>query len=372
MGDHVRTVTTVAGDPAWLVGGHARVRRLLTDRRLGRTHPDPQHAARYSDSVIFGRPQPASATEDADDARMRRLLTPWFSPRRMAVLRPRVQELVDGLLDDLGRATPPVDFHEAVSFPLPALVICELLGVPYEDREDFRRWSDDAADMTDEGRSMSGLGALWQYIQQLVDAKRADPSDDLLSELATVEASSEGVAELGAGLLFAGHETTVAAIDTGLVLLLDDRARFDALIRDPSLLDASVEEILRLPAPVPEPEVPAAVGLPRWANAELDVDGTSIHAGELVLLDLESANLDPAVFDAPCAFDPSRPTNPHLTFGHGPHYCIGAPLARLELQVLFATLARRFPTLALAVPPTDLRPRSHLLTAGLESLPVTW
>jgi cytochrome P450 len=361
MGDHVRTVTTVAGDAAWLVGGHARVRRLLTDRRLGRTHPDPDHAARYSESVIFGRPQPASAMEDADDARMRRLLTPWFSPRRMAVLRPRVQRLVDGLLDDLARATPPVDFHEAVSFPLPALVICELLGVPYEDREDFRRWSDDAADMTDESRSMSGLGSLWQYIQQLVEAKRAEPADDLLSELATVEASSERVAELGAGLLFAGHETTVAAIDT-----------VDALIRDPLLVDASVEEILRLPAPVPEPDVPAAVGLPRWANADVDVDGTTVHAGELVLLDLQSANLDPAAFEAPCAFDPSRATNPHLTFGHGPHYCIGAPLARLELQILFATLARRFPTLALAVPPTDLRPRSHLLTGGLESLPVTW
>ncbi|HEY3263145.1 MAG TPA: cytochrome P450, partial [Pseudonocardiaceae bacterium] len=163
------------------------------------------------------------AAEQADHTRMRRLLSPWFSARRLDRLRPRVQRLVDDLLDDLAVHGPPADFHEAVSFPLPALVICELLGVPYGDREDFRRWSDDAADMTDQARSIAGLAALWEYINELVAAKLDQPADDVLSALVAAHRADpagfglDQVAQLGAGLLFAGHETTVAAIDTGMV-----------------------------------------------------------------------------------------------------------------------------------------------------------
>ncbi len=222
MSEHLQAVTTCAGDPAWRVRGHETVKRLLTDPRLGRTHPQPERAPRYSNSMIFGRPQPASPTEADEHARMRELLGPWFSPRRLTLLRPRVQAIVDGLLDELCGQPPPGEFHEAVSFPLPALVICEVLGVPYEDRGHFRRWSDDAADMGDEHRSMSGLAALWQYMQDLVEAKRREPGDDVLSELVRAEgeeserSASDEAAILGAGLLFAGHETTVAAIDKGM------------------------------------------------------------------------------------------------------------------------------------------------------------
>ncbi|MFN2496383.1 MAG: cytochrome P450 [Pseudonocardiaceae bacterium] len=378
MSETVQQVITHAGHPAWLVTGYDTIKRLLVDPRLGTTHPDPEHASHYSESIIFGKPRPSSPTEREDHAFMRRLLGRSFSARRLAALRPRVQELVDGLLDELGRRTPPADFHDAISFPLPALVICELLGVPYADREDFRRWSDDAADMTDRARSFAGLGALWQYIGALVAHKLEQPAEDVLSDLVATHRENpatftlDQVAELGAGLLFAGHETTVAAIDKGVLLLLTNPAQREGLQRDPALVACAVEEILRVPVPVPNPETERATGLPRWTNAELTLDGVTIPAGDLVLLELLDANLDEGVFGTPQVFDVTRTDNPHLTFGHGPHFCVGAPLARMELQTLFGSLFARFPTLRLAAPVEDLRPRSHLLTGGFNELPVTW
>ena len=380
MSATMQRTTTSAGDPAWLISDYDTVRRLLADPRLGRSHPDPGAASRYSESVIFGRPQPASPTEAADHARMRRLLAPWFAARRLEMLRPRVQQLVNELLDELAGGGAPADLHEVVSFPLPALVICELLGVPYADRDDFRRWSDEAADMTYQARSFGGFTTLWQYISGLVAAKLDDPGDDLLSALvAEHRADRDGfgldqAAQLGAGLLFAGHETTVTAIDTGVVLLATHPEQRDALRHDPSLVPTAVEEILR--ASLPSLQSPAGSGrghgLPRWANADLDVDGVIIPAGDLVLLGLQQANQDERLVGDRPGVDLSRRPNPHLTFGHGPHFCIGAPLARLELQVLFGTLLDRFPTLTIAVPVEQLQPRTDLLTGGLAALPVTW
>src|SRR5262249_1906577 len=186
---------------------------------------------------------------------------------------------------------------------------------------------------------------------------------------------------------FAGHETTVAAIDKGIVLLLTNPAQREAIQHDPTLVPSAVEEILRHPLPVPTPETSTppetpekpvtldtgrAGGLPRYANADIELAGVTIRAGDLVLLDLQDANLDAQRFPVPEAFVVARVDNPHITFGHGPYYCIGAPLARIELQALFGTLFLRFPTLRLAVPAEQLRLRSHLLTGGLAALPVTW
>ncbi len=380
MGSAVHRTTTPAGDPAWLVTGYDSVKRLLGDRRLGRTHPEPQRASRLSGSVVFGQPQPSSATEAEDHARMRRLLGPWFTPRRMQALQPRVRLMVQGLLDQLAAAERPANFHELVSFPLPALVICDLLGVPFADRDDFRRWSDEAADMTDQSRSLGGLTALWGYLSDLVTAKLTDPADDVLSGLVAAHRadpdhlSLEEVARLGAGLLFAGHETTVAAIDTGVVLLATHREERDRLRRDPDLVSTAVEEILRagLPGPPHTADHGTGLGLPRWANADIDVDGTTIPSGDLVLLGLQHANRDAALLGDRPGFDVTRHPNPHLTFGHGPHFCLGAPLARLELQVLFSALLARFPGLRLAVPVTQLQHRNDVLTGGLAALPVTW
>jgi cytochrome P450 len=373
----VRRVTTPAGDPAWLVSSYPAVKQLLNDPRLGRSHPDPDNAPRYTDAAIFGQPVGSPETERAEHAQMRALLTRSFSARRMEVLRPRVQELADGLIDELTRQTPPVDFHATVSFPLPVLVICQLLGVPFDDREDFRRWSDDAADMTDAHRSRAGWGRLFTYMLQLVGRKRERPAEDVISDLLAVQAYSsaltdDGIAQLTAGLLFAGHETTVSAIDRGVVLLATNPAQRRALRADPTLISSAVEEVLRHPDPVQPVDVPQAGGLPRYAHADIQVDGVTIAAGELVLLALHAANVDTSVFPRPQEFDVSRADNPHMTFGHGAHYCIGAPLARIELQVVLGTLVERIPSLRLAVPVDQLRPKSHLLTGGLAELPVVW
>ncbi len=373
----IRRVTTPAGDPAWLVTGYDDVKALLSDPRLGRSHADPERASRISQSAIFGGPMGHPSTEAAEHARTRRLLASAFSARRMASLRPRVTAIIADLLDAMARQPRPVDLHEAVSFPLPALVICELLGVPYADREDFRRWSDDAGHQTDAVRSQAGLMKLWQYMRELVDRKRAEPGDDVISDLvaaaaADPELSADGIAMLSAGLLFAGHETTVTAIDRGVTLLLAHPEQADALRHDPALIEPAVEEILRswLPMRAAGTEQPA--GLPRYANTDFIFGGVTIQTGELVMLGLRQANLDEQLFPEPDRFDVRRTRNPHLTFGHGPRFCVGAPLARIELQMLFAALLDRFPTLRLAVPIESLRGRDELLTGGLVELPVTW
>jgi cytochrome P450 len=373
----IQRVTTPAGDPAWLVTNYDDVKALLSDPRLGRSHAEPEQAARVSHSAIFGGPMGHPSTEAADRTRARRLLAPAFSARRMANLRPRVVAIITDLLDAVAGQTRPVDLHEAVSFPLPALVICELLGVPYADREDFRRWSDDAAHMTDAARSQAGLLQLWQYMRGLVARKQAEPGDDVISDLVAATATDpeltvDGIAMLSAGLLFAGHETTVAAIDRGVTLLLTHPAQAEALRHDPALIEPAVEEILRSWLPMRTSGAEQTVGLPRYANTDFAFDGVAIRTGELVMLGLRGANLDERLFPQPDRFDVHRDRNPHLTFGHGPRFCVGAPLARIELQSLFPALLNRFPTLRLAVPVESLRGRDELLTGGLVELPVTW
>src|SRR5215469_18176050 len=170
----VARVRTLTGDQAWMVTRYAELKQLFGERRLGRSHPDPQHAARISDSILFGGPSHNYQTEAADDARMRSLLTPFFSARRMEELRPRVEALTDQLLDALAARMSPVDLHEALSFPLPVLVICELLGVPYGDRDQFRVWTEGMADMRDRQHASDSLGSLFGYMQGLVTRKRAE------------------------------------------------------------------------------------------------------------------------------------------------------------------------------------------------------
>ncbi|MGH3766504.1 MAG: cytochrome P450 [Pseudonocardiaceae bacterium] len=374
----IQRVTTPTGDPAWLVTNYDDVKALLSDPRLGRSHADPKNAARVSRSAIFGGPMGDPSTEAADHARTRRLLAPAFSARRMAKMRPRVGEIITELLDAMARQTQPVDLHEAVSFPLPALVICELLGVPYADREEFRRWSDDAAHLTDGARSQAGLAKLWEYMHVLVKRKQAQPGDDVVSELAAAvaadpELTDDRIAGLCAGLLFAGHETTVTAIDRGVLLLLTHPQQADELRGDPALIEPAVEEMLRSWMPMRTFGTAERVaGLPRYANADFTFGGVTVRTGELVMLGLHSANLDEQRFPEPDRFDMHRPSNPHMTFGHGPRFCVGAPLARIELQMLFPAILSRFPTLRLAVPIESLRGRDELLTGGLVELPVTW
>jgi cytochrome P450 len=376
-GSIVRT-TTPAGDAAWLVTGYDSVRELLGDDRLGRRHPEPERGARFSGSVMFGQPSGDPFSQPENQKQLRRLLTASFSAKRMSGLRPRVQALVDGLLDEMGRRTPPADLHEAVSFPLPTLVICELLGVPFEDRNDFRRWSDDVGQLDDRARSEAAQTALRAYVARLAERKREEPADDVISDLVAASEREPTtvppgmVPQVAGNLLFAGHETTVTAIDKGVILLLTNEELREAVERDPDALHPAVEEILRVPHPVANQQTLGKFGLPRYASEDIEFAGVTIARGDMVMLSVQSANVDEHAFPAPGQMDVTRTGNPHLAFGFGGHFCLGAPLARMELQTVFGTLLRRFPTLRLAVPAEELRPRPASLTGGVRELPVTW
>lgn len=362
----VHRIRTATGDEGWVVTRHADVRRLLADNRLGRAHPAPESAARTGDSALFGGPLGNFDTEHTDHARMRGLLQPHFTPKLMRALGPRVDELTTDLLDALARHGSPADLVEAVAEPLPVLVICELLGVPYDDRTQFRSWAKDAANTEDRGRSERGLGALFGYGKELVARKRAAPADDVLSRLsANPDVSDDEAAGLGMALLFAGHETTVVQIGLGALRLLADQDQWRALHDNPELMSGAVEEVLRAPSR-------GGGGIPRYARADLEIDGVVVPAGDLVLLDTGAANHDGSVFADPDRFDITRSAAGHLTFGHGLRYCIGAPLARMELRSVFGALTARFPTMRLAKPESELTFRTGTLTGGLVALPVTW
>ncbi|NUR87809.1 MAG: cytochrome P450 [Nonomuraea sp.] len=362
----VHRVHTAVGHEAWLVTGYDDVRDLLDDDRLGRSHPDPPKAARTGESALFGGPVANYDTEREDHARMRAMLQPHFSPKRMRALRPRVEELVAGLLDEIAQSGPPADLHQALALPLPILVICELLGVPYEDRDRFRTWTEAAGNTRDAALSANGLAELYLYGKELVGRKRRKPADDVISRLCEwPDADDDEIARRSMALLFAGHETTVVQIGLGAAFLLGNRAQWRALRDDPELIGTAVEEIMRAPGGL-------GGGIPRYARVDLEIGGTPVKAGELVLLDVGAGNHDPAAFTEPERFDVARREGGHLAFGHGARYCVGAPLARIELQAVFSQLIPKFPDMRLAVPVETLKVRTDSLTRGLLELPVTW
>lgn len=364
----VHRVRTAVDHDAWLVADYAQVRRLLDDDRLGRSHPEPDTAARTGESALFGGPLGDFETEVADHNRMRTLLQPHFSPKHLRTLAPRVEALTTGLLDELAEQGPPADLHARLALPLPILVICELLGVPYSDRDQFRAWAEDAGNVRDHARSERGLAELFAYGRGLVERKRAHPGDDVISRLcATDGVSDDDIAMLSMFMLFAGHETTVVQIGLGTLLLLTNRDQWRALLDNPALIPNAVEELLRAAA------IATGVGgIPRYARTDFDLDGVTVHAGDLLLLDIGSANHDPLVFADPERVDIARQEASHLAFGYGARYCIGAPLARIELKTVFAQLIPRFPSMHLTADPATLPTRSDTLAGGLVTLPVSW
>jgi pentalenolactone synthase len=362
----IHRVRTPVGDPAWLVTGYEEIRRLLSDDRLGRSHPDPGSAARLSGSVILGGPQGSYDTEHADHARFRSLLQPYFSPKKMRALRPAVAELTTALLDDLAQHGPPADLHQALAMRLPIQVVCELLGVPYADWDEFRTWSEAVGDLRDRARSEAGLKELFGYGHRLTARKREQPEDDVISGLCAAGVDDDTIVMLSMNLLFLGHETTVVAIGMGIVCLLANPDQQRALARDPDQVASAVEELLRAPGGG------GGIPIPRYARASLRIGEVTVDPGDLVLLEHRAGNHDPAVFPSPGSCDITREGPGHLSFGHGAHYCIGAPLARIELQEIFAQLTARFPTLRLTVPPEQLPRRDDALTGGLTALPVEW
>lgn len=372
----VAAVTTPAGDPAWLVTRFDEVRALLGDNRLGRSHPEPERAARISHAAVQDGPSGNYRTEQADHSRMRRLLTPAFSAKRMLLLSDHVQGLVDGHVDQMlaDRSASPdgiVDLHAGLAFPLPVVVICRLLGVPESDRDHLHQLSERMATYSVDGDAHRAYAEFGRYMAGLAEAKRAQPSEDVISDLVRAQAVDEDfdyaeMTRLAVGLLFAGHETSVNRIGLGILFLLTRRHQWEALVVDPDgRVNATVEEIMRLGAP-------GDLGLLRYAHTDLDVAGVTIHRGDAVILSINAANRDPSAFTDAETFDPDREEHAHLGFGHGPHFCIGASLARVELRTVFATLAHRLPGLRLAVDLDTLEVRTDHITGGVKALPVTW
>jgi cytochrome P450 len=307
---------------------------------------------------------------------MRRLLTPAFSAKRMRRMGDDVQTLVDGYVDDLvaaKEASPDgvADLHEGLAVPLPVAVICRLLGVPPEDAEHFRALSDRMATYSGEVDAEGARAEFGRYMAGLAERKRAEPREDVISDLVRAQAEDETydygeMIRLSVGLLFAGHETTVNRIGLGALLLLTRRERWEDLTADPAgRTDAHVEEIMRLGAP-------GDLGLLRYAHTDVEVGGVTIREGDAVILSINAANRDPEAFADAEAFDPDREERAHVGFGHGGHFCIGASLARTELRTVFRTLATRLPGLRLATGLDDIEVRTQHLTGGVTSLPVTW
>lgn len=363
-------VLTRVGDEAWLATGYEVVRALASEPTLGRSHPEPERAARSHEAALLGGPSGDFETEQENHAQMRRLLGSAFSARRMRLLQASIEQRVDDLLAAFGAGSTgsgPLDLHEALSAPLPVMVICDLLGAPVEDADLLRTFSTRLAKITDAADSHAADLEFTDYAAGLLDRKRKEPGEDVFSDLATVDGlAAAEAARLAKGLLFAGHETTMTRIDLGTLLFIrhpDQRRRLHA---EPTLINGAVEEILRLTIGTGS----SAGTLLRYAGTELKIDTTVINRGDAVLLGFGVANRDPSVFERPDDFDIARDPNPHVAFGHGPHYCIGNSLARIELRAVFARLFERYPDLHLATERLDLR--DDAIGGGLASLPVTW
>jgi cytochrome P450 len=352
--------------PAWLISRYADVRAALADQRLSKdwryTLPLEQRAE------APGPPVPMMLLMDPPEhTRLRKLVSRTFTLRRMEALRPRVREIADELLD----ALPPagqVDLLAEYAFMLPVLVICELLGVPAEDRDDFAAWSNVMVDDNGPEESSQAMRRLGGYLAELVAAKRATPDDALISGLIEVADEGDRLSEqeligMAMLLLLAGHETTVNLIGNGLLALYTHPAQRALLREHPELVVPAVEEFLRFDSPVHT--TPA-----RFAAEDVEYGGVTIPAGSVVLLSLAAANRDPERFADPDELQVDRDASRHVAFGHGLHHCLGAQLARIEGQEAIGRLLARRPDTELAVPAGELRHRHSNLVRGLRSLPV--
>jgi len=375
--DHLdRPVTAVrlpTGGWSWLVTRHADVKQVLRS--------DAFSADMYAPSFPLLRPLPSPNPQsqrggfirmDGDDhLRLRRMLTAEFMIRSIARIAPLIDDVVASALDEMQAAGPPADLVASFALPVPSLVICHLLGVPYADHEFFQRRSSILLDQSAAPTAVrDAIVELRTYVGELVEARRAQPSDDLIGRLtservATGELEPDELVGMALLLLIAGHETTANMIGLSVLLLLQHPGHLNALRADEDLADGLVEELLRYLTIVRS-------GLPRLATRDVEIGGHRVRAGEPVIVLLSLANRDDDVFRDGASFDPYRQAHQHLAFGFGVHQCIGQPLARAELRTALVQLARRFPDLALAADPAKLPTRDTSTVYGLAELPVTW
>ncbi|RST20224.1 cytochrome P450 [Streptomyces sp. WAC04770] len=363
----VHTVRTEQMERIWLIVGYEEARAALADQRFGK---DWRATGRWADEV-----NPISSNMLELDAphhtRLRRLVAREFTPRRIEALRPRVTEITTELLDAMVPAGS-ADLVDALAFPLPMTVICELLGVPDIDRDAFRALSSAIVTPTAAQREAADpVGAMSDYLIQLIEEKRSSPGDDLMSALIRTRdeggdgLSGEELVGMAFVLLVAGHETTVNLISNGVRALLDHPDQLALLRADPGLLEGAVEEMLRYDGPVETATF-------RFTREEITVGSTVIPYDEPVLVALASGGRDPEKFTDPDTFDIRRAPQGHLAFGHGAHYCLGAPLARMEARIAIGALLERCPELARDPAGGEPEWLPGLLMRGVRRLPVRW
>lgn len=370
----MRTVQNAFGMDVYLVTRHDDVKAVLADhQRFSNTRP-PGFVLPGAPVVSEAEQQQARAgnllgLDPPEHQRLRRMLTSEFTIRRMKRLAPRIVAIVDEHLDAMQEAGAPADLVEGFALPIPSLVICELLGVPYEDRADFQRRSARQLDLSipiPERLDLVRQGR--DYMRSLVIRARREPGDDILGMLVRdhgTELTDDELVGIAGLLLLAGHETTSNMLGLSTLALLRHPEQLAAVRDDPDTVGPAVEELLRWLSIVHS-------GIPRITTTDVEVAGTPIPAGELVFVSLPSGNRDPDFVDDPETLDIRRGAMGHLAFGHGVHHCLGAPLARMELRIALPALLRRFPDLALAEPFEDVEFRSFHFIYGLRSLRVSW
>jgi len=352
---------------AWLVSGYDEAKAVLAD------------ATAFSNdftNLVGGN---AGLTDDQNPGglgfadppahtRLRKALTPEFTMRRLARLTPRIDAIVNGQLDAMAATDGPIDLATAFALPIPSLTICELLGVPYEDRDEFQRLSTSRFDLF--AGTNASLGAITEsltYLLDIVRKQRESPGDGLLGMLVKEhgdQIDDRELAGLADGLLTGGLETTASMLTLGALVLLRDPETFALIHDNDDAIDPFVEELLRYLTVV-------QVAFPRFARADIDIAGTRIGTGDIVVVSLSGANRDTTLGSDMERFDPTRSPTSHVAFGYGVHRCIGAELAKMELRAAYPALVRRFPKLRLAVQPEELAFRKLSIVYGVESLPVS-
>ncbi len=370
----ISRVTLPTGNTSWVVTNHEYARQLLADPRVSVNRAHPGYPALVPGAAAFGKHAKGFLTwmDAPEHTRHRRMVVNEFTTKRLAGIRPRIQAIVDDCVDKLAGDTPPVDLVPALSLPVPSLVICELLGVPYADREHFQRR---ASVLDDRNSTVQEKVAAFQetrvYIGELVASKDGEPGDDLLSRLIKKyrdadDYDHELVAGMAMLLLTSGFETTANMISLGVVGLLEHPEQRDQLTANPEMAPQAVEELLRFFSI-------AEISTSRVVLSDIEIGDVVLREGDGVIVLNAAGNRDESVFDDPDTLDIDRDdSRHHLAFGYGAHQCLGQNLARLELQIVYTTLFRRIPSLKLAVPFDELQFKTDTNFYGLHELPVTW
>lgn len=372
----VLKVPTEGGVDAWVVTRYEDVRALSADPRLSRAaacRPDTPRVG----GTMYTTPEMIISMDEPEHGRLRKLVMKAFTTRRVELMRPQVQAVCDELIEAMVAAGSPADLVPALALPLPLTVIGELLGVPSQDLKAFEGWARSFATVDDRAggeESLHGLAKLSEYIVGLIADKRANPTDDMLSELISARDNDDRLSEqelvtFGFTLIGAGFDTTANQLANSVLALIHDHPdKWRWLSEDPSRVPTAVEELLRHVNLF----ATDTTGFPRVALADIEVAGATIKAGDPVVLALSSANRDPEVFENADTLDLAREHNPHISFGHGIHHCLGMQLGRMEMQIALDGLVRRFPDLRLAVPAEELPWHVGEINHTLTSLPVAW